>query len=87
MPPYWLRQRCKVFSETSRALATWAVVLPSPSSRSASRSFAMTWLGVWRFAFTVSGSSFPIVVGRKNSQTGRTDLRGSGQLRQLSWPS
>nr|MDQ3588321.1 Vps62-related protein [Actinomycetota bacterium] len=33
---------------------------------------------VWRFAFTVSGSSLPILVGGKNSQTGRTDLRGAG---------
>ena len=78
MPPYWFRQRWKVFSETPRALATSAVDLPSPSIRSASRSLAMTWLGVWRFAFTVSGSSLPILAGGKNSHTGRTDLRGSG---------
>ena len=38
----------------------------------------MIWWGVWRFAFTVIGSSLPIVVGGKNSQTGRTDFRGSG---------
>jgi hypothetical protein len=34
---------------------------------------------VWRFAFTSSNSSLPILVGAKNSQTGRTDFRGSGQ--------
>ena len=40
----------------------------------------MTWLGVWRFAFSF-GSSLPIVVGGKNSHTGRTDFRGSGHER------
>jgi len=59
-------------------LATSAIDLPSPSISSASRSFLTTWLGVWRFAFTVAGSSLPIVAGQKNSHTGRTDLRGSG---------
>ena len=76
IPPYWLRQRWKVTSETSRALATSAIDLPSPSISSAARSLRMTWLGVWRFAFTL-GSSLPILVGGKNSQTGRTDFRGS----------
>ena len=45
IPPYWARQRWKVTSDTSRALATSAVDLPSPSI-SSSRSFLMTWLGV-----------------------------------------
>jgi len=80
IPPYWLRQRWKVTSETSSAFATSAIDLPSPSINSASRSFLMTWLGVWRFAFTF-GSSLPITVSGKNSHTSRTDLRGSGQCR------
>jgi hypothetical protein len=42
IPPYWARQRWKVTSETSKAFATSAVVLPSPSISSASRSFLIT---------------------------------------------
>jgi len=36
---------------------------------------------VWRFAFTVSGPSLPIIAGGKNPQTARTDFTGSGQTR------
>jgi hypothetical protein len=42
IPPYWLRQRWKVTSETSRAFATSAIGLPSASISSASRSLRMT---------------------------------------------
>jgi len=37
----------------------------------------MTWLGVWRFAFTCSSSS-PTIAGQKNSHIRRTNPRGSG---------
>jgi len=52
IPPYWFRQRCKVFSETSSAFATSAVVRPSASIRSASRSLRMICSGMWRRRFT-----------------------------------
>jgi hypothetical protein len=38
----------------------------------------MIWLGVWRLRFTVSGSSLPIVVDEKNSQTDRSQGVGLG---------
>src|SRR6266545_2103903 len=53
MPPYWLRQRCRVGSLTPSFWQTWASVRPWARSASACRSFRMTCSGVCR----VIGSS------------------------------
>jgi hypothetical protein len=80
IPPYWLRQRCKVCSETSRAFAASPIVFPSESICSAIRSLRMICSGLCLCLFTCFGPPLPIVVGGKDSQTGRTDFRGSGHL-------
>ncbi len=52
MPPYWLRQRCSVRSDTSTCFATSPVEAPSPAKRSASRSLRMICPGVCRLAIS-----------------------------------
>jgi len=78
MPPYF-RQRCRVCSETSSAFAASPGVLPSESICSAVRSLRMICSGVCLCLFTCFGPPLPIVAGGKDSQTGRTHFRGSGQ--------
>src|ERR1035437_5688856 len=80
IPPYWLRQRGYVCSLIPSSFAASGIVLPSPSSRSASRSLRITCSGVCLRRFIRVPSS-PMIVGARNSHTGRTELRGSGQIR------
>ena len=83
IPPYWLRHRCQVCSETSRCLHTAARSLPSPSSRSPSRSLRMTCSGVClrRFAMVVNPLG-PIIGDRTLTTPG--PLHGDQVIRPMS---
>jgi hypothetical protein len=60
-------------------LCRFADRLPSESICSAVRSLRMICSGLCLCLFTCFGPPLPIVAGGKDSQTGRTDFRGSGQ--------
>ena len=51
IPPYWLRHRATVASDTSNALPTSAALAPAATNRSASRSFRTICSGVCLLPF------------------------------------
>src|SRR6266511_709223 len=75
MPPYWLRQRCRVGSLTPSFWQTWASVRPWARSASACRSFRMTCSGVCR----VIGSSPCPSRGVRDSHSTWTTFWGADQ--------
>jgi luciferase family oxidoreductase group 1 len=65
IPPYWLRQRCRVCSETSSAFAASPAVFPSESICSAVRSLRMICSGAVSLPLHLLRSSFAHCRGRE----------------------